>query len=384
MRRLRSFRSRISRGKLDAVARIEKDFQEFLSAGKIIKAWRLETFCTDRFGRDAATYIGQSLNEVKFNNLIRLVLSFIGVIMISLIIFMARQRLASAGHGPGNYMGFILAAWLFYRPVRQLTTGYANLVDGMVAANRVLDLVAGADQDEGERTSGRLLDAIQAIEFRQASFAYDGRTVLDQANLGFEKGNIYLLCGPNGAGKTTLLESLMGFVDALTGSILINGVPMETFSLSSIRSRLSWVPQEMMLFDGSFRENILLDKAWVDLDDTGRQRYAWALETSQLKDALDRSQRDDLSGVDQKGVNLSGGEKQRVSIARALFKDHDVLILDEPATHLQQGCFDLVLSRLAENIGDRMVLLVAHTDRYNHYADIVYRFDGGKICRTSP
>jgi ABC-type bacteriocin/lantibiotic exporter with double-glycine peptidase domain len=204
---------------------------------------------------------------------------------------------------------------------------------------------------------------------------------LVNVNLSFETGKLYILSGPNGAGKTTIVESLLGFNKPDSGVILINDQSYNRYRLSAIRNRMSWVSQDLNLFNFSVRENIVFGKQTLSPQE--QKRYSWSLEMSKFADSLKRSTRDDSTHVAEKGANFSGGEKQRLCIARAFFKDHDVLILDEANANISQSSFEAIMNTVYANRAEKIVILITHVERFLRYGDVIYEVSGNTIIRKA-
>jgi subfamily B ATP-binding cassette protein MsbA len=379
LRKVRDLRRRIAREKMRLTAIIMRDFQEFISSIKIVKIWGLASFCCEKFSRDARAYLQQSIREVKFNYLTRGLIGVLAAVMLNLIIYLILQRMKSEAATIGNYAGFMFALWLFLQPLKQITQGYSNLLNATVAAERVLEILDGGQWNEKNIDTGLQVPTIKKIEFKNASFAYNGHTVLRDVNIVFEPSRFYLIVGANGAGKTTLIESLVGFLDPVSGEILINDRSLSLYNMTSLRGRISYVPQEINLFGLSVRDNVVLSHS--SLKPEKEARYRWSLQTALFKDTLERSARDDSAMVAERGANFSGGERQRLSIARALFKTYDLLILDEANANLSSSSCETIMDNIDQEKEGKIIILITHDERYSRFADVIYEVDNQKILR---
>jgi ATP-binding cassette subfamily B protein len=254
-------------------------------------------------------------------------------------------------------------------------------LEATVAAERILDVLDASDQNERRHPGGQDISKIHKIEIRNASYRYGAKKILVNVNLSFEPGRLYILSGPNGAGKTTIVESLLGFTDPDSGIILINDQPYSHYRLSSIRNRMSWVSQDLNLFNLSVRDNIIFGKPILNPQE--QKKYDWSLEMSKFADSLKRSSRNDFTHVAEKGANFSGGEKQRLCLARAFFKDHDVLILDEANANISQSSFETIMNTIYSNRAEKIIIFITHVDRFLRYADVIYEVSGETIIRKA-
>jgi len=279
-------------------------------------------------------------------------------------------------------VGFIAALWLFSQPIKQMGVGYANLLNAGVAADRVRVVL---EHDGDAEPAGSGLPECQRIEkvvLRNASFGHAGKVVIGGVNLTMVPSRIYAIIGPNGSGKSTILSALAGFSQPLSGDILINGESFGRYDLSSIRERISMVPQEILLFSRTIRENIVFGQ---EMEPEGKgEIYRRAMAMSLAERSLADRGCDDLGLISEKGQNFSGGEKQRLCIARALFKEHDVLLLDEADSHINKEAFASIMGALHDHRHGRIIIMVTHDPECLRYADEVLTIRDGTLRGETP
>jgi len=366
----------LSTAKIKSISRVHADLQEIFTGIPIIKLWNIGAYCRDKISRDHVEYKKQSLREVKINAILKGSLTLMVILILNLILYISVSDFGKGNTTPGDYMGFILALWLMLQPVKQMGMGYSSLVYAGTAAERILNIFENNNDVEPNLNKGRHLSSIERIDFEKVFFSYKDRTVLRDLNMSFRPGNIYLISGENGSGKTTILNSLLGLRLPDKGTILINGDAFSTYKLTAVRSRVSYVPQDTFVFHDSVRENILLGSK---LNGTGAERYRQAKEMSTLQDALAAMGKKDDTVLSEKGDNFSGGEKQRIAVARALFKIHDLLILDEANANISQKKFEEIMAAISLNKADKIIILVSHDPVYRKYCDVVYKIVDGTI-----
>ncbi|MEN6317841.1 MAG: ABC transporter ATP-binding protein [Syntrophaceae bacterium] len=379
MKKTRHIRRKLSQQKMNIIARISADYQEFLSGIKIIKAWNLLPYSRRKFQHDYKDYFEQSMKEIKYSSAIKSSLEIIIVLILNIILYFAVMEIKYEGATAGDYAGFIMALWLFLQPIRQISFGYSNLINATVAADRVLEVFEGHPLNEDKLEEGLELVSVEKIELVDATYQYNGHTILEKVNMSFEPSNVYAIVGPNGTGKSSIVESLVGFVEPSAGEILFNSKPMREYKLSDIRSRISFIFQDVFLFNNSVRENIVFDNGFNDQE--SRNRYTWALKTAKINEFLDMSDRNDSSELSEKGSNFSGGEKQRLSIARGLFKKYDVIILDESNSNISRDAFYEILTEICHNKKNKIIIFITHDPTYWHFGDVSYKVSDKQVIR---
>ena len=271
----------------------------------------------------------------------------------------------------------LLLAPEFYLPLRELGTHYHAKQEAVAAADRLrvlLDETPVAIDTQGQGVEGR----VREVSIVAAELKYPGQTVpvFTDLNLNLEPGRMVALIGPSGAGKSSLLQALLGFRRLDKGEVRVNGVDINTLGLESWLKHVAWVSQHTSLFPGSLRDNLLL--ADPDADD---HRLYVALEQANALEFVQRLPEGLDSVVGERGVGLSGGQIQRLALARAFLKDAPVLLLDEPTANLDRESELLVLSSLRRLCEGRMVLMLTHRRRSMLEADEVWQLDHGCLQR---
>ncbi len=268
----------------------------------------------------------------------------------------------------------LLLAPEFYRPLRALGASYHAGLAGKEASRRfaeILDTPATPTPATEVVPEGPL-----EIVFSRVSFAYDpaGRPALEDVSFRMERETTLALIGPSGAGKSTAASLLLRFVEPTQGEILVNGRPLQATSGVEWRRRVAWVPQAPRLFAGSLRENIALGRAdapWEAIREAARSAHADAFIRG-LPHGYD-------TAIGEDGRGLSGGQAQRIALARAFLKDAPVLVLDEPTSHLDPGSEAEVLEAMTRLCRGRTVLLVAHRLTTVFTAHRVVALDHGRV-----
>jgi len=294
------------------------------------------------------------------------------------IVFWLGGRAVLAGELTlGAFVGFLAYIGMFYFPVRQLHGLNQMFQAARAAGERVFDIL-DAPIEIGERANAQQLPARVRgeVEFHEVAFEYrSDLPVLHAVNLHAQPGQTIALVGPTGAGKTTVVNLLPRFYEATRGAVLIDGHDIREVTLESLRRQIGIVSQEAFLFNGTIRENILYGK----LDATEPEMIA-AAQAANCHEFIERLPEGYDSRVGERGVKLSVGEKQRVSIARALLKDPPILILDEATASVDTATEKLIQEALDRLMAHRTSFVIAHRLSTVRNADQILVLKGGKIA----
>lgn len=285
--------------------------------------------------------------------------------------FVLGQTLAIA-----DLVAFFLYLELLYQPVRELSGVWENVQQALAGAERVAELLEEAP-DIIEKPGAIVLEgrARGAIELKGVGFSYAvGDTILEDVNLNIAPGTVVALVGPTGVGKTTLANLIPRFYDVSQGSITLDGHDIRDLTIKSIRQQISIVLQDIFLFHGTARENILFGRADATAEEMVRAaKIANAHDfISQLPDGYDTM-------IGERGVRLSGGQKQRLAIARAVLKDAPILILDEATSSVDTETELLIQQALEKLMIGKTVLIVAHRLSTIRSADLIVVLEGRGI-----
>ena len=257
----------------------------------------------------------------------------------------------------GELVGFILYLSLFYEPLRGLHGLNQMLQAARAAGERVFDILDAGEERSGRDRSGTLTEPVRgAVRYDGVQFSYaGGRAALNNISLEAPAGQMIALVGPTGSGKSTLVNLLPAFYEATSGRITIDGQDIGGLSLSSLRAHISVVSQEAFLFNGTVGENIRYGR----LDATEEELVA-AARAANCHEFIVRLPDGYESRVGERGVKLSVGEKQRVSIARALLKNAPILILDEATASVDTATERLIQEALERLMANRTSFVIAH------------------------
>jgi ABC-type multidrug transport system fused ATPase/permease subunit len=262
-----------------------------------------------------------------------------------------------------------------YAPLEQISATVGALHQQLVQLNSSFQLL-DTDPEVKEPTDGvELGRACGHISFQQVHFAYKGRiAVLGGVSLEVPAGSRVAIVGPTGAGKTTLVSLLVRFYDPQQGRILIDGVDIRNIQLASLRSQVSVVLQEPLLFSGSVASNIRYGRLDASVDE-----IVAAAKAANAHDFITRLPHGYETLVGERGVGLSGGERQRISVARAFLKDAPILVLDEPTSSIDSRTEEAILDALDSLVVGRTSLTIAHRLSTIRDADLIVVLDHGRV-----
>ena len=274
----------------------------------------------------------------------------------------------------GDYSAFIVSVNLFISPVQTLISFMEQLQNGITGFERFVEIV---DQPiEEDRPDARDIDKVEGdIEFERVSFAYEnGREVLKDVSFKVKKGHKLALVGPSGGGKTTMCHLLPNFYKLQKGSIKIDGIDIRDFTMESLRHHIGIVQQDVFLFNGTMKDNILYGR----LDATDEEVIE-AARSANIYDYIMQLPEGFDTQIGERGVKLSGGQKQRLSIARVFLKNPSILILDEATSALDNTTEILIQQALDKLCEGRTTIVVAHRLSTIKNADDIAVVSNGEI-----
>ncbi len=352
---------------------------EMLKNHKLIKIFQKENFEKERSDK--------FLNELKekgTKTLIVLVratpiMEFLTGIMIASLIYYAGKLIITEELAINNFFSFLAAMMLAYQPVRSLATLNISINQSLSAAKRVLPIIDEKNEIFEKNSDQKLEISDGDIEFKNVSFKYDSKedSALNSISIKIKGGKMTSLVGYSGAGKSTILNLIPRFYDCSSGDILIDNQSIYKSKLSSLRKNISLVTQEVTLFDDTIKNNISYANIEASEDEI--------IEVAKLSFAHDFIQKlpDGYNTlIGENGLRLSGGEKQRISIARAMLKKSKIILLDEATSSLDAETENKIQQALNILIKDRTAVVIAHRLSTILNSDNIYVMSNGKIIDT--
>jgi len=358
------------------LADLNATLNDNLSGIREIKAFTREASEAARVEGHIVRYRDSMLQTLRLTAFYGPLVDFTASLGTVIVVYFGGQ-LAFSGHLQiEDLVAFFLYLEMFYQPIRALTNAWEQTQEAMAGADRVADLLEEETETEDYAGLRRLPGRAKGeIAFRDLSFEYlEGQPVLRDIDLVIPGHSHVALVGPTGAGKTTLASLIPRFYDTFEGELLLDGESVREFTLEDVRDQISLVLQDVFLFNGTARENVLFARP----DATEEQLYSVCKAANAHDFILDLPDGYDTI-LGERGVKLSGGQKQRISIARALLKDAPILILDEATSSVDTQTEDLIQQALRRLMRGRTTVTIAHRLSTVRNADLIAILVEGRI-----
>ncbi len=328
---------------------------EMLYGIRIIKLFGMEKYEIDKFKNESNKYRKNYVKSHLIGSLLPVSSEFLGAIFAGIILVFGGFLIVKGFITPDKFLMFLGCAVLLQQPARQINLAYGDLQHGLTSIESALEVI---EATETIKDSGKLtFDSFKSsIKFVGVSFSYDSKSyALNNINLEIKKGETLALVGPSGSGKTTLVQLIPRFFDLQEGKVEIGGKDVKEYTLRSLRSKIGMVPQDVLLFNDSIRNNIKYGKI-----DASEEELQEVIKKSHLEYLIERMPQGLNTHIGEKGGRISGGEKQRIAIARALLKDSPILILDEATSSLDAKSEKLIRDAMEELLYGRTAVIIAH------------------------
>jgi subfamily B ATP-binding cassette protein MsbA len=363
---------RTSTGCQQAMADMSSFLHETFAGNKIVKAFGMEPHEKKRFSEKTRKLFRLEMKEVKYKAISSPINLFLGGVAVAVIIYYGGLRVIQGVYTPGTFFSFIVAVLLLYKPIKELSKLNNALQQGLAATDRVFDILEKESDIVQLSNPLTVKPGSHRVTFEKVFFKYDEVMVLKNVNLDVRPGEILALVGMSGGGKTSLVNLIPRFYDVSRGAIFIDEINIRDASLASLRNQIGVVTQEPILFDDTVKNNIAYGRHTAsdnEIEAAAKAAYAYDFIHS-YPDKFD-------TRIGELGTRLSGGEKQRICIARALLKDAPILILDEATSSLDSESEMWVQKALENLMKGRTTFVIAHRlSTVNRAHRIVVLVDG--------
>ena len=362
----------------DSVGEVTQVTEEIVRGNRIVKIFGGYDYEKNRLDEVDERNKRQNLKLIRVRSMGVGVTQTVFGFGVAIVIFMAGREVMHSRLSPGEFVSFFSAMMLMLQPARRITNVNATLQRGVAAADSLFGII-----DEEDETDSGTLEAGRArgdVEFRHVRFSYgtEGAPVLDDISLSIEAGRSLAIVGKSGSGKSTLVSLLPRFHDVDAGEILLDGKPITTYTLKSLRDNVSLVSQDIVLFNDTIANNL----AYGELRGHSREALLRAAEAAYVLEFA-KDLPDGLNTiVGDRGVLLSGGQRQRIAIGRALLKDAPLLILDEATSSLDTHSERKIQAALDQLMKNRTTLVIAHRLSTVEGADSIIVLDNGRIVEA--
>ncbi len=348
--------------------------QETISGTRIVKAFGMENYENERFSKENEHLFKLALKSVSVSAVSSPFMEFLGGIGIATIVFYGGYQVIKGFSTPGTFFSFLAALIMLYEPVKRLTNVNNTIQQGIAGATRVFSIIDSAPDIKNESDAVDLPKISKGINIENLTFCYEDIPVLKKINLSIKAGEVVAFVGMSGGGKTTLVNLIPRFYDVTDGRILIDDHDIRHVTVESLRGQIGIVTQQTILFNDTVRNNIAygnIEKTEEDIIQAARAANAHEF-IANLPDGYN-------TVIGELGAKISGGERQRLSIARALLKDAPILILDEATSSLDTEAEIEVQDALETLMKGRTTLIIAHRLSTIRNADRIIVLSKGEI-----
>lgn len=363
-----------------------------VSGALLVKTYGSEPTELAGFSRRAARVRDIGVRSAMLTRTFMSVMGLVGAVGTAAVYWLGGSRVIDGAITLGTLTALAALVVRIYEPLTSLTNARVDVMSAFVSFDRVFELLDTPNPLTDRPDAIALAEARGRIEFEKVSFAYPGdtavasleptegtdadeRTVLDAVSFRVEPGRMVALVGPSGAGKSTIASLVMRLYDATSGRVLLDGHDVRDLRLDSVRATVGVVAQDPHMFHTTVRENLRYGRP-----DATDEQLRDACRAAQVLDVIDRLPAGFDTVVGERGYRLSGGEKQRLAIARLLLKDPAVVVLDEATSHLDGENEQLVQAALATALSGRSSLVIAHRLSTIVDADEIMVIEGGRIA----
>jgi subfamily B ATP-binding cassette protein MsbA len=292
-------------------------------------------------------------------------------------LWFAGKDIAAGNLDPGRFFLFLFAMLSLMQPIRTLSHLNIDIQQGLAAAKRIFEVLDTEPKIKDNPQAIRINSLKDNVTFQNISFSYDGdKQVLSRISFEVKAGEIVALVGPSGAGKSTLMDLLPRFYDPLSGKIEIDGINLRKIDLKSLRNLMGIVTQETILFNDTVWNNIA-----YGYNHASKEEVESAARAANAHEFIMNMPQEYQTIIGDRGVKISGGERQRLAIARALFKNPPILIFDEATSSLDTESEALVQEAIDRLMKGRTVFVIAHRLSTIQNADKIVVLDDGKIVQ---
>ncbi len=359
----------------EKLGHILSTIEETIGGMRIIKAFNAERIQYSKFDTQNSELFHIKNKVNRRRDLASPLSEVLGIAAVVLVLWYGGKLvLRNSFLDPGDFLAYILIFSQIIQPLKTLSAAAYNIKRGAASVERIEQLIAEHVFISNPLNPVILKSFERSIEFRNVSFYYDEHKILDNINFTIEKGKTVAFVGSSGAGKSTLADLIPRFHDATEGSILVDGIDIRKYDLQSLRSQMGIVTQEPILFNDTITGNIAMGK-----NNIPKEEIEKAAEVANAAKFISQKEDGYDTIVGERGGKLSGGEKQRVTIARAVLKNPAIMILDEATSSLDTESEKLVQDAINNLMSNRTSIVIAHRLSTIKNADEIVVLQKGKI-----
>jgi len=362
----------LSKDSQSKTANLNKHLSEIFKNIETIKSYNSKKFEIEKFKQQNFQYRNINIKTIKTRALLNPLLETLNATIAAVVIIVGGKEVIEGHMSVGAFFSFMTALFMMTEPIKRLSNNYSFLQDAIAAHERLKEIFSLVPKI----TSGnKQLNSINEIEFKDVTLKYGNNFALNGVSYKAGKPVKVGLVGDSGGGKSSFVSLIMRFYDPYEGTILINGTDLKEFDLYSLRDKIAYIPQNVHIFNDTIAANVAYGK---EIDE---EKVKEALKKANLLEFVESLPEGINTVLQENGSNLSGGQKQRIAIARALYKNPDILILDEATSALDNKSESVIMETI-NGLKDMIVFIIAHRLHTIDNADEILVFrDGQIVCK---
>lgn len=359
----------------EKMAQIYNLLHETITGNKIVKAFTMEKFEIKKFSQATLSYFKTSLKLAMTGSLTSPFMEVLGGVVAAFVLVLGATKIVQGHISPGDFVSFVVAIFYSYTPIKRLSRANNSIQQGVACYERIQEILNSKSQIVEHPKAYPLPPVKGSVKFENVSFGYNEMMpVLQEVSFEVMPNETVALVGLSGAGKTTIINLLSRFYDSTSGKITIDGIDIREVSLSSLRSQIGLVTQELILFNDTVRNNIAYGLEEISLD-----KIKEAAKAAKAHDFITKLPKEYETIIGEKGTLLSSGQRQRLAIARALLKNPPILILDEATSALDSESERLIQIAMVNLMKNRTTFVIAHRLSTVRRVDKIFVLDKGAI-----
>jgi subfamily B ATP-binding cassette protein MsbA len=359
----------------EKMAQIYNLLHETITGNKIVKAFTMEKFEIKKFSQATLSYFKTSLKLALTGSLTSPFMEFLGGVVAAFVLVLGATKIVQGHISPGDFVSFLVAIFYSYTPIKRLSRANNSIQQGVACYERIQEILNSKPQIVEHPKAYPLPPVKGSVKFENVSFGYNEMMpVLQEVSFEVKPNETVALVGLSGAGKTTIINLLSRFYDSTSGKITIDGIDIREVSLSSLRSQIGLVTQDLVLFNDTVRNNIAYGLEEISLD-----KIKEAAKAAKAHDFIMKLPKEYETIIGEKGTLLSSGQRQRLAIARAILKNPPILILDEATSALDSESERLIQIAMVNLMKNRTTFVIAHRLSTVRRVDKIFVLDKGGI-----
>ena len=361
----------------DKISSLAGLLSEAIQGLPMVKAFAVEEWLQKNFDKQVELHKEAKYKMLRLVALQHPIVGLIEIVGILTILTIGTFRIQTGGISNEEFGSFFTAIIMLIDPISHITTNYNELKQGQASLRRLNEITTNPIEISNPNNDFSDKKINGQISFKKVSFSYiDNNTILNNINLDVSKGEIVALVGPSGAGKSTIFSLILKFIKSDRGEIFIDGNDINKINTSYLRKLIAIVPQKTFIFSGTIAEAIKFGRP------TSKEKIINAAKIANAHDFIEKLPEGYDTYIEERGTNLSGGQLQRLSIARALLGDPTILLLDEATSALDAEAEASVQKGLKQAMMNRTVLVIAHRLSTVQKADKIAVIEKGEVCEV--